>query len=86
MSSDLAYDCRESFNRIDDFLDRELSQDEMILIGKHLEACAMCAQEFQFEAEIIRCTREKLMHLSIPVDLKSKISAALSSAVKAHEN
>ena len=80
MTSEMSYDCREAFNRIDDFLDRELTVDEMVLVRKHLETCGMCAQEFEFEAELIRCTREKLMHLSIPADLKSKVSLALSKA------
>ena len=80
MTSEMTYDCSEAFNRIDDFLDRELTADEMILVRQHLEKCAMCAQEFKFESELIRCTREKLMHLSIPADLKSKVSLALSKA------
>ena len=78
MTPVMSYGCREAFDRIDDFLDRELSGEEMSLVRCHLETCAMCAQEFQFEADLIRSTREKLTHLDLPLDLKYKISLALS--------
>lgn len=71
------YDCGEAFSRLDDYLDRELSEIELTLVSEHLEICEMCAREFVFERNVIVCLRMKLMHISAPPQLLSKIKNAL---------
>ena len=47
------YTCEEAFRRLDDYLDRELSSEETALVHEHLEICAGCAREFNFEASVL---------------------------------
>lgn len=69
--------CEEAFRRLNDFLDRRLSPDEMRLIEEHLEVCGWCAREFNFEASVLEGLKRKLKHLDAPTDLLSKILSQL---------
>jgi anti-sigma factor (TIGR02949 family) len=72
--------CNEAFRRLDDYLDRELSPEEMKLVREHLEACAMCAAEFRFERSVIDEVRAKLKRLDVCPDLAERIAKALDEA------
>jgi len=74
------YTCEEAFRRLDDYLDRELSPEEMRLVREHLEACAFCAAEFGFEARLLDELRPKLRRIGAPHDLIERVSRALESA------
>ena len=74
------YTCEEAFRRLDDYLDRELSADEMTLVHEHLEICAGCAREFNFEASVLRGVREKLRQIELPDSLQARILAVLGKA------
>jgi anti-sigma factor (TIGR02949 family) len=69
--------CEEAFRRLDDFLDRRLSADEMRLIEEHLEVCAWCTREFNFEASVLYGVKRKLRQLDAPPELVSKILSKL---------
>ena len=69
--------CEEAFRRLDDYLDRRLSPEEMRLIEEHLEICAACTREFGFEASVLNGVKHKLRHLSAPADLLSRILGQL---------
>ena len=53
--------CKEAFEKLDDYLDRVLSEDEMKAVKVHLEKCSHCADEFQFEESVIACLKLKLI-------------------------
>lgn len=74
------YTCEEAFRRLDDYLDRELSAEEMTLVHEHLDICAGCAREFNFEASVLRGVREKLRQIELPDSLQARILAALGKA------
>jgi len=74
------YTCEEAFRRLDDYLDRELSAEEMTLVHEHLDICAGCAREFNFEASVLRGVREKLRQIDLPDSLQARILAALGNA------
>ena len=74
------YTCEEAFLRLDDFLDRELPADQMDCVREHLETCAICASEFDFEQTVIEDVRGKLRRIRAPGDLMSRISALIASA------
>jgi anti-sigma factor (TIGR02949 family) len=74
------YTCEEAFRRLDDYLDRELSAEEMTLVHEHLDVCAGCAREFNFEASVLRGVREKLRQIDLPDSLQARILAALGKA------
>ena len=74
------YTCEEAFRRLDDYLDRELSAEELTLVHEHLDVCAGCAREFNFEASVLRGVREKLRQIDLPDSLQARILAALGKA------
>ena len=73
------YTCEEAFRRLDDYLDRELSAEEMTLVHEHLDICAGCAREFNFEASVLRGVREKLRQIDLPDSLQARILSALGN-------
>jgi anti-sigma factor (TIGR02949 family) len=70
--------CEEAFSRLDDFIDRELSPEEMKLVQEHLDTCAACTREFTFEATLVQGVRDKLRRIAVPPDLLSRISRKLT--------
>jgi Putative zinc-finger len=72
--------CESAFRRRDDFLDRQLSADEMRLVEEHLHICAACTLGFTFEASVLAGVRRKLRSIAAPTDLLARISAELSRA------
>jgi len=69
--------CLETFKRLDDFLDRQLSESECRLVQEHLEICSICAAEFQFEAAVWSEVRTKLQRVAVPKSLGEKLSRLL---------
>jgi len=72
--------CEEAFRRLDDYLDRELNEEEMGLVRLHLEECVGCSSEFRFEAAVIESVRRKLGRIAAPPDLIQRISEGLQHA------
>lgn len=72
------YTCEEAFRRLDDYLDRELTPEETVLVQEHLEICAGCAREFNFEASVLRGVRDKLRQIDVPASLQSRILSVLN--------
>jgi len=70
--------CEEVFSRLDDFLDRELSAEEIRLVEEHLATCAACAGEHRFETQVLDSVRAKLRRIAVPADLKASILRRLS--------
>jgi len=69
--------CEEAFRRLDDFLDRRLTPEEMKIIEEHLHICGWCAREFNFEASVLNGVKRKLRQLQAPADLLSKVLSEL---------
>ncbi len=74
------YHCEETFRRFDDFLDRELTPEEMALVKEHLEHCARCTSELRFEDTVLREVRSKVARVRVPTGLMDRISKRLSEA------
>ncbi len=69
--------CAETFRRLDDYLDRELSPAELTAVEAHLEICAICAAEFELEREVLEDIRAKLRRIRLPDGLRERISVRL---------
>ena len=80
MSQPEKYTCKDAFEKLDDFLDRELSETEIELVKEHLERCKDCAGAYKFEGDMLECVRQKIKHIALPEDLLSKINAALDES------
>jgi anti-sigma factor (TIGR02949 family) len=74
------YTCDETFSRLDDYLDRELSPDEMRLVEEHLAVCAYCVLEFAYEANVLREVRAKLRSIQAPAGLIKRVLGAVAQA------
>ena len=72
------YTCEEAFRRLDDYVDRELSEQEMVLVREHLEVCAGCAREFNFETSLLHGVRDKLRQIDLPPSLQARILGVLN--------
>jgi anti-sigma factor (TIGR02949 family) len=77
MSTLNRFTCEEAFRRLDDYLDRELGDEEMRLVREHLEICAGCAREFDFEASVIANVKQKIRQIDVPDDLQTRLAALL---------
>ena len=72
--------CEEAFRLLDDFLDRRLTPEEMKIIEEHLEICAWCAREFNFETSVLHGLKRKLRQLEAPSGLLSRILSRLPAS------
>ena len=79
MSAVDRYTCEEVVRRLNDYLDRELSPAEMVLIKEHLYTCAQCASAHAFEARALQELKSKLRRIDVPQSLVEKVAAILSN-------
>ena len=77
MTQPTRYNCKEVFEKLDDFVDRELDPEEIGCVEEHLEKCAACAREYEFEAELLSEIRAKLRRIDVPQGLAKRISRLL---------
>lgn len=80
MPSPTPFDCAEAFARLDDYLDRELSPEEMDRVREHLEVCAVCAAEFRFEARVLEVLKTRIASLRAPDGLRGRVELAVAQA------
>ena len=72
------YTCEEMLRRLDDYLDRELSAEEIVRVEEHLQECEACIREFGFEASVIRAVRAKLREVEVPQSLADRVAMSLA--------
>ena len=72
------YTCKEAIARLDDYLDRELSPEEIRRVERHLKICRQCTREFGFEKELLAQMRQRLARLETPPELWKRIAHALA--------
>lgn len=79
--SDIDYrSCADVFARLDDYVDRELSPDDLLQVERHLEICATCASEFRIEGQVLQAIRSKLARIEAPSDLHARVWRRLNLA------
>ena len=70
--------CKEALERLDDYVDRELGEEESKHVRRHLRVCHACARKFAFEENLVRNVREKLGRIEAPPDLLKDVMSALT--------
>ncbi|RYD47247.1 MAG: hypothetical protein EOP83_28315 [Verrucomicrobiaceae bacterium] len=75
----MTLDCEATFRRMQDYLDRELSSEEVSLVQEHLEGCGMCAEEYRFEASILTRIGRCLQEEPIPENLFERIMSGIGT-------
>ena len=71
------YDCQDTLARLDDYLDRELSDRELRQVAIHLRICFRCAKLYRFERGFVEDVRAKLERVEAPPELMNQISQSL---------
>ena len=69
--------CKEALAKLDDYVDRELSQKDISDIRKHLSICKHCASKFAFEEGLIEGLKSKVRRIAAPPDLLQGIMEAI---------
>jgi len=69
--------CLEVFSRLEDYLDRELSADEIRIVEDHLALCEVCASEFRFEESVLSGLKQRVRSGGVPETLKGRVTSML---------
>lgn len=72
------FDCREFFARLEDYVDRELSADDIRRIEEHLAICEPCTREYRFEYRLLCALKAKLRCVNAPDGLMERIRHAIA--------
>lgn len=70
-------DCREALERLDDFLDKELTAEEIVSLEHHLKLCDHCTEEYGLRSAAQEVLRRKLCCEHCPDALRAAIAARL---------
>lgn len=65
--------CATVFRMLDDYVDRELSAEDLARVHRHLVSCAVCASEFRFEGTLLRELRAKVRRIAAPPGLIARV-------------
>lgn len=80
MNQQEEYTCEQVFQRLDDYMDRELRPEEVLKVEEHLRTCAMCASEYRFQGSMLQSLRTKIQHISVSPAFRDRIASALQQA------
>lgn len=70
--------CDDALQRLNDYIDRELTPHELRQVRKHIALCAHCAETFALEAETLQQIRATLEQIWAPRHLMAAISDAIT--------
>jgi anti-sigma factor (TIGR02949 family) len=72
--------CNEAIARLDDYLDRELSAEEMTLVREHLDTCAHCAEAYTFEGSVLADLKAKLRRIDLPASVIANVRNIIAAS------
>jgi mycothiol system anti-sigma-R factor len=70
--------CQDCFKALNPFLDRELSDEDIVQVRQHLDACGGCLHVYQFQESLKRLVRVRCQEQVAPASLRAKISMSLA--------
>ncbi len=70
--------CRNCLEALHPFLDRELSEEDVLLVHAHLNACHGCEHLFRFEESLRRLVRVRCQETRAPEALRERIAERLA--------
>ena len=65
--------CKEAVDRLYQYLDRELNQDEQQVVKTHLERCPPCLDLFHFEENVLTFVGNRCRETIAPPSLRDKV-------------
>jgi len=69
--------CTHCLQALHPYLDRELSDEDILQVREHLDACGGCLHQFQFEESLRRLVRVRCQQQQAPDGLWAKVEARL---------
>ncbi|HYU64483.1 MAG TPA: mycothiol system anti-sigma-R factor [Verrucomicrobiae bacterium] len=70
--------CAECADKLDRFLDRELTNTEALEVQLHLEGCPDCMEHYDFESHLKRLVKHSCECDTAPTTLREKLRQILS--------
>ncbi len=70
--------CGDCARALNSYLDRELSDDDIVHVREHLAACGGCLHMYQFEESVRRLVRVRCQEQSAPESLRARIAMSLA--------
>jgi mycothiol system anti-sigma-R factor len=70
--------CRDCASALNPYLDRELSDEDVVQVRGHLDACGGCLHLFQFEESLRRLVRVRCQEQGAPESLRQRITLSLA--------
>ena len=71
------YSCEEAVRRLNEYLDHQLTEEDQVVVLKHLEICRPCLRRFSFELTLVISLRQKVSRLCAPEPLREKLHLLL---------
>ena len=66
--------CTDCVRALNPYLDRELTDEDVVQVRSHLDSCPHCLHQFQFEESLRRLVRVRCQEQSAPESLRVKIA------------
>jgi mycothiol system anti-sigma-R factor len=66
--------CGDCARALNPYLDRELSDEDVVQVRLHLEACGGCLDLYQFEESLRRLVRVRCQEQGAPESLRQRIT------------
>jgi mycothiol system anti-sigma-R factor len=70
--------CGDCVRALYPYIDRELSDEEVVEVRGHLDACPGCLDMFQFEESLRRLVRVRCQEQAAPASLRARITVRLA--------
>ena len=70
--------CRDCVTALNSFIDRELSDEDVVQVRAHLEDCGGCLHLYEFEESLRRLVRVRCQEQGAPESLRERITLKLA--------
>jgi mycothiol system anti-sigma-R factor len=72
-------ECQDCLRALNPYLDRELSDEDILHVRGHLEECVGCLYVYRFQESIRRLVRVRCLEQSAPDSLRVRIELRLAA-------
>lgn len=71
--------CQNCHRALHSYIDRELSDEDIVEVRRHLEDCGGCLHLYQFEESLKRLVRVRCREQSAPDTLRARIALSFAA-------
>jgi mycothiol system anti-sigma-R factor len=70
--------CSDCVQALNSFIDRELTDEDIVQVRRHLDDCGGCLHLYQFEDSLRRLVRVRCQEQGAPESLRTRITLTLA--------